>query len=70
MARRTVRTTQTPSGEVEQEIPGLGRLKGLVYPNGVRQFMGIPYARLAKRWTRSTLATSWPNDFHDGRDLG
>ena len=65
-----VHTTPSPSGEVEMEFPGLGTAKGLVYPTGVRQFMGIPYARLSKRWTRSVLATSWPNNYHDGRDLG
>lgn len=63
-------TTQTPCGEAELHIPDLGTVKGLLYPNGVRQFLGIPYATLAKRWTRTKLATSWPNNFHDGRDLG
>lgn len=70
VARRTVRTTQTPSGVCELHVPELGTLKGLLYSNGVRQFLGIPYARLAKRWTRATLATSWPDNYHDGRDLG
>lgn len=69
-ARRTVRTTQKPVGETTLQVAGLGEVKGLLYANGVRQFLGIPYARLAKRWTRSTLADSWPNGFHDGRDLG
>lgn len=70
VARRVVRTTQTPIGERDLQVPGLGTVKGLRYSNGVCQFLGIPYARLVKRWTRSTLVTSWPNDYHDGRDLG
>lgn len=61
---------QIPVGTAELEIEGLGKLKGFIYPNGVRQFCGIPYGRLAKRWTRSTLATSWENNFHDGTRLG
>ncbi|KAL6230956.1 hypothetical protein BDW75DRAFT_234005 [Aspergillus navahoensis] len=34
------------------------------------QYCGIPYATLPKRWTRSTLKTSWNNDRHDGTKLG
>ncbi|KAH6718645.1 acetylcholinesterase [Leptodontidium sp. MPI-SDFR-AT-0119] len=61
---------QKPCRVCSITIPGLGSLTGLEYRNGVRQFCGIPYARLMKRWTRSTLATSWENDFHDGTKLG
>jgi len=59
-----------PVGKTWVEIPGLGKLEGLVYANGVRQFYGIPYARLPKRWTRASLATSWVDNFHDGTELG
>lgn len=55
---------------VEREVPGLGTVKGWLYENGVSQYSGIPYARLAKRWTRSTLATSWEGNYHDGTKLG
>ncbi|OOQ84833.1 acetylcholinesterase [Penicillium brasilianum] len=51
-------------------MPGLGTLDGLQYANGVQQFCGIPYASLPKRWTRSTLRTSWYDDHHDGTKLG
>ena len=69
-SRVTVRTTQTPIGVTELEVLGLGKVKGLLYANGVRQFLGIPYASLKKRWTRSALRDSWPDGYHDGRDLG
>lgn len=59
-----------PVGKTSVQVPGLGKLEGLVYANGVRQFYGIPYARLLKRWTRATLATSWKDGFHDGTELG
>lgn len=59
-----------PSGTVELEIPGLGKVKGFEFPNGVRHFSSIPYGRLSKRWTRATLATSWENNYHDGTKLG
>ncbi|KAF0317778.1 lipase 5 [Colletotrichum asianum] len=45
-------------------------LHGYVWPNGVRQFYGIPYGSFVKNWTRSTLVDSWPNGEHDGRKLG
>jgi carboxylesterase type B len=58
------------AGTIERQIPGLGTVKGLLYDNGVSQYCGIPYARLKKRWTRSTLATSWQDNYHDGTRLG
>lgn len=63
---------QSPKGTINVSIAGLGEVKGLEFANGVRQFTGIPYANLAKRWTRSTLKTSWAdkNGFHDGTKLG
>ena len=61
---------KTPVGFTTVKVESLGTLKGLVYENGVRQFCGIPYATLTKRWTRSTLATSWKNGVHDGTKLG
>lgn len=60
----------TPTGETHVEIEGLGTLKGFSYSNGVRQFCGVPYGRLTKRWTRASLADSWPNRQHDGTKLG
>ncbi|RJE19981.1 Carboxylesterase family [Aspergillus sclerotialis] len=61
---------QTPTAKCRTFIPGLGTLDGLQYANGVQQFCGIPYAHLSKRWTRSTLKTSWKGDYHDGTQLG
>ena len=61
---------QTLIGEQNYNIRGLGTVKGLLYANGVRQFCGVPYARLAKRWTQSTLATSWKDNYHGGTKLG
>jgi hypothetical protein len=59
-----------PTGETEIALEGLGTAKGLVYRSGVRQFNGVPYGRIAKRWARATLAESWPNNCHDGTKLG
>lgn len=61
---------QTPASKVSIAIDGLGTLDGFRYANGVEQFCGIPYATLAKRWTRSLLKTSWENEYHDGTQLG
>lgn len=61
---------KTPVYTCHTHIEGLGKLKGFEYSNGVRQYCGIPYASLAKRWTRSTLKTSWNDGFHDGTVLG
>ncbi|KAJ5376803.1 hypothetical protein N7509_013689 [Penicillium cosmopolitanum] len=61
---------QTPISKCTTTIPGLGRLDGLQFANGVQQFSGIPYADLAKRWTRSILKTSWEGQFHDGTKQG
>lgn len=59
-------------GTTTIEIEGLGTVKGNVYPGGIRQFCGIPYGYLKKRWTRSVLKTSWEDkgNFHDGTHLG
>ncbi|KAI5294113.1 hypothetical protein KEM52_004686 [Ascosphaera acerosa] len=61
-----------PVGTTTIEIEGLGTVKGNVYPGGIRQFCGIPYGYLKKRWTRSVLKTSWEDkgNFHDGTHLG
>lgn len=61
---------QSPVSKCRIAIPGLGTLDGLAYANGVQQFCGIPYAHLPKRWTRSTLRTSWNGGHHDGTRLG
>ncbi|KAJ6015488.1 hypothetical protein N7540_010079 [Penicillium herquei] len=61
---------QTPVGTCRANIPGLGIVDGLQYANGVQQFCGIPYANLAKRWSRSTLKTHWDGEYHDGTKLG
>jgi carboxylesterase type B len=63
-------TRKVPAGVSSVEVKGLGTLRGVSYTDGVRQFYGIPYARLRKRWTLSTLATSWDNGSHDGTKLG
>ncbi|KIX00560.1 uncharacterized protein Z518_09625 [Rhinocladiella mackenziei CBS 650.93] len=55
-----------PTGTREVQIDGLGSLKGWEYGTGLSQYCGIPYGWLAKRWTRSTLATCWPNNYYDG----
>lgn len=62
--------SKTLIGTTELTVQGLGVVKGLSFPNNIHQFSGIPYASLSKRWTRSQLRTSWPNDFHDGTKLG
>ncbi|KAL2808276.1 Alpha/Beta hydrolase protein [Aspergillus granulosus] len=61
---------QSPVSKCMAQIPSLGQLEGLQFANGVQQYCGIPYADLAKRWTRSTLKTSWEGDKHDGTRLG
>ncbi|KAF3386862.1 Para-nitrobenzyl esterase [Penicillium rolfsii] len=61
---------QPPISKCRATIPGLGTVDGLQYANGVQQFCGIPYANLPKRWTRSTLKTSWSDEYHDGTKLG
>lgn len=60
----------TPTSTETINIPTFGDVKGLVYPSGARQFRGIPYAKLTKRWTRSVLNTSLPDGFHDGTQHG
>ncbi|KAM0544373.1 hypothetical protein ACHAPJ_011832 [Fusarium lateritium] len=61
---------QTPTGTTKVQVEGLGTVKGSTFDHGVRQFAGIKYANLAKRWTRSQLNTSWDHQFHDGTKLG
>lgn len=61
---------KAPVGDAIVLVDGLGKLRGVEYANGVRQYFGIPYARLSKRWTLPSLATKWSNDFHDGSKLG
>lgn len=60
----------TPTGTTKLSVEGLGEVEGFTFPAGVRQFSGIPYATLTKRWTRSQLNTSWPDNFHNGTKLG
>ncbi|KAF4442960.1 hypothetical protein F53441_11604 [Fusarium austroafricanum] len=62
--------SRTPIGTTELLVQGLGVVKGLSFSSNIHQFSGIPYASLTKRWTRSQLRTSWPNEFHDGTKLG
>ncbi|KAH7232657.1 hypothetical protein MRS44_011901 [Fusarium solani] len=62
--------SRTPTGKTQLPVDGLGVVEGLSFTQGVHQFCGIPYASLPKRWTRSQLKDSWPNDFHDGTKLG
>lgn len=61
---------QTPTGTTTVDIGSLGTATCLSYEDGVRNILGIPYGRLAKRWTRATLADSWPDQKHDGTKLG
>lgn len=61
---------QEPLRVRNTHIAALGDLDGFEYELGVRQFCGIPYATLPKRWTRSRLCTSWPNHYHDGTKMG
>lgn len=61
---------QAPTGRTKHQIESLGTVEGLLFANGVRQFTGIPYGKLSKRWTRSKLNESWPDNFHDGTKLG
>ncbi|KAH7014278.1 Alpha/Beta hydrolase protein [Microdochium trichocladiopsis] len=61
---------QTPTGTTTVQIGPLGTATCLSYDDGVRNILGVPYGRLAKRWTRATLADSWPDNKHDGTKLG
>lgn len=61
---------KTPLCKCSTTIPGLGRLDGYQYDNGVQQYCGIPYARLEKRWTRSVINTKWEGEYHDGTKMG
>ncbi|KAL3457552.1 Alpha/Beta hydrolase protein [Aspergillus heterothallicus] len=61
---------QVPVSKCATAIPSLGHLEGFQFGNGVQQYCGIPYAELSKRWTRSTLKTTWQNNKHDGTKLG
>lgn len=67
LAQRQDKLSPVPTST---NVPGLGVLHGWLWPNGVRQFFGVPYAQFAKNWSRSTLVTSWPNNEHDGKRLG
>lgn len=59
-----------PVKKCSLHIESLGLLEGWEYANGIRQFCGIPYATLEKRWTRARLRTSLNNGYHDGTQLG
>ncbi|KPM45193.1 hypothetical protein AK830_g1360 [Neonectria ditissima] len=59
-----------PTGVSYVDVPSLGRVKGNLFGHGVRQFCGIPYANLSKRWTRSALNTSLAGGYHDGTQHG
>ena len=61
---------RTPIGTTKLPVEGLGEVTGYEYADGVRQYCGIPYATLSKRWTRSELCTKWEKDRHDGTRLG
>ncbi|KXJ87449.1 Alpha/Beta hydrolase protein, partial [Microdochium bolleyi] len=61
---------QTPSGTTTVQIGPLGTASCFAYEDGVRNILGVPYGRLAKRWTRATLADSWQDNKHDGTKLG
>lgn len=61
---------QTPSGTTSVPIGPLGTATCFIYDDGVRNILGVPYGRLAKRWTRATLADSWADSKHDGTKLG
>ncbi|KAJ4359846.1 uncharacterized protein N0V89_000402 [Didymosphaeria variabile] len=61
---------QNPNGYCTADITGLGRVQGRQYPNRVRQFRGIPYATLSKRWTRSCLKTTWEPGVLDATQYG
>lgn len=56
--------------KIVTHIPELGDLEGWRWPNGVRQYFGIPYGAISKKWTRSTLVTSWVGGKHDGTKIG
>lgn len=59
-----------PIEQLEIKVEDFGILKGNIFEGGIKQFMGIPYGRLLKRWTRATLETQWKNNYHDGTVLG
>lgn len=61
---------QAPVGKSFLLVPGLGTVEGYEFPDGVRQFCGIKYGTISKRWTRSELNTTWANKYHDGTRLG
>ncbi|KAK6379865.1 hypothetical protein LTS17_005939 [Exophiala oligosperma] len=61
---------KVPTGQASIEVPGLGQVQGRLYSNDVRQYYGIPYGRLSKRWTRASMVTSWDGGFHNGTKLG
>ncbi|KAF5848597.1 hypothetical protein GGP41_009669 [Bipolaris sorokiniana] len=39
---------------IEHVVPSFGKIKGLEFPGGIRQFCSIPYSDISKHWTRST----------------
>lgn len=66
----TERQDANPPKRTTVDIPGLGKLHGFIWPDGLRQFHSIPYGRFTKNWTRSTMVESWPGDQHDGTKIG
>ncbi|WVQ85412.1 hypothetical protein IAT38_007577 [Cryptococcus sp. DSM 104549] len=56
--------------ETSVEVKGLGRLTGWLNADGTKQFFNVRYADIAKRFTHSTLKTSWPEQQWEGRYLG
>ncbi|KAJ4256866.1 hypothetical protein NW762_008962 [Fusarium torreyae] len=59
-----------PAGTTQLDVPTLGTIKGLVFPGGIQQFCGIPYADFSKRWTRAILKTRLSGGIHDGTQHG
>lgn len=59
-----------PSQTIEHVVPSFGKIKGLEFPGGIRQFCSIPYSDISKHWTRSTFETSLSRMIHEGTQHG
>ncbi|TVY46502.1 Para-nitrobenzyl esterase [Lachnellula occidentalis] len=57
-------------GNVELEVPSLGKIKGLSYDDQTCQYLGIQYAEVPGRFRRPKPPAPWKDGCYDGTKLG
>ncbi|TVY92626.1 Para-nitrobenzyl esterase [Lachnellula willkommii] len=57
-------------GNVELEVPSLGKIKGLSYDDQTCQYLGIQYGEVPGRFRRPKPSAPWKDGCYDGTKLG